>query len=58
MHRRSQAEAMPGPFDALARYNIERARGLVHTAEWDTRMAALQAEFDEWAGNFRLPDES
>ncbi len=55
--RRPQAEAMPGPFHALARYNGERARGLVHTPEWDERMAALQAEFDEWASNVRLPDE-
>jgi hypothetical protein len=42
-------EPMPGPFEALAQYNSERARGLVHTPEWDARMAALQAEFDEWA---------
>jgi hypothetical protein len=51
---RSRREPMPGPFEALAQYNSERARGLLHTPEWDERMAALQAEFDRWAGNFRL----
>jgi hypothetical protein len=33
-------------FEALAVYNAECARGVVHTAEYDQRMAALQAEFD------------
>ena len=42
------AEQMPDKFHALAVYNSERARGIVHTAEWDGRMAALQAEFDQW----------
>ncbi len=36
----------PGPVTALNMYNAERARGLVHTAEWDAKMAALQAEYD------------
>ena len=30
----------------LATYNSERARGLVHTDEWNQRMAAAQAAFD------------
>jgi hypothetical protein len=30
----------------LASYNSERARGLVHTPEWDERMARLQSAFD------------
>jgi hypothetical protein len=42
------AERMPDKFHALATYNSEVARGIVHTAEWDDRMAALQAEFDQW----------
>jgi hypothetical protein len=33
-------------FEALAVYNAECARGIVHTAEYDRRMAALQAEYD------------
>ena len=33
-------------WDALAMYNAERARGLVHTPEWDARMAEEQARFD------------
>jgi len=36
----------PGPLTALATYNAERARGLVHTPEWDAKMAALQAGYD------------
>ncbi len=35
-----------GPVTALAVYNAERARGLVHTPEWDAKMAGLQAEYD------------
>ncbi len=34
---------------ALATYNSERARGLVHTAEWEAQMAAQQVAFDAWA---------
>lgn len=37
---------MDPKFEALAVYNAERTRGLVHTAEYDQRMAVLQAEFD------------
>ena len=40
--------AIPEKFWELADYNAERARGIAHTPEWDERMAALQAEFDEW----------
>ena len=32
-------------FNDLAIYNAERSRGIVHTAEWDARMAAEQARF-------------
>ena len=40
-------------FNALARYNSEIARGIVHTPEWDARMAQEQERFnrqqmDEW----------
>jgi hypothetical protein len=40
--------------EILAVYNAERARGIVHTAEWDDRMAELQAEFDQ---RQQRPDE-
>lgn len=35
-------------FDPLAVYDAECARGIVHTAEWDEKMAKLQREFDDW----------
>ena len=38
---------MPQKFEVLAVYNAEVARGIVHTPEWDARMAALQAEYDQ-----------
>lgn len=31
----------------LATYNSERARGIVHSPEWQERMARLQAHFDQ-----------
>ena len=34
-------------WDALALYNAECARGIMHTPEWDERMAKRQAAFDE-----------
>jgi hypothetical protein len=33
-------------FAALAEYNTERARGIVHTEEWRKRMKKEQAKFD------------
>lgn len=30
----------------LAAYNAERARGLMHTTDWQARMAELQVRFD------------
>lgn len=33
-------------FTDLAIYNSERARGIVHTREWDARMEADQRAFD------------
>lgn len=33
-------DPMPSKFDALARYNAEVARGLVHTAEYRAQMAS------------------
>lgn len=38
---------MPDRWDRLATYNEECARGIVHTPEWDQRMAVLQGRFDE-----------
>jgi hypothetical protein len=39
---------MPEAFEKLAVFNGERARGLVHTAEWAAAMTVLQADFDDW----------
>jgi len=33
-------------WNELATYNAEVARGIVHTPEWQHRMAELQADFD------------
>lgn len=33
-------------WDELAQYNSERARGIVHTPEWQLRMVEVQQEFD------------
>jgi hypothetical protein len=41
---------MPSEFNSLAVYNAERARGLMHTAEYDAKMLNLQTLFDKWAG--------
>jgi hypothetical protein len=40
---------MPDRYEALARYNAERDRGLMHTPQWDARMAELQSDFEQWA---------
>jgi hypothetical protein len=48
--RRRRLGPMPAEFEALAVYNAERWRGLVHTAEYDAAMARLQCRFNEWAG--------
>ena len=37
----------PYEFADLATYNSERARGIVHTPEWDALMAAEQRRFNE-----------
>lgn len=36
----------PVSFETLATYKAECERGIVHTPEWDARMADLQREFD------------
>jgi len=36
--------------DILATYNAERSRGILHTEEWQARMAGLQ---QRWADNLR-----
>jgi hypothetical protein len=48
--RRERLGPLPVKFDDLALYNAERARGLVHTPEYDAAMVLLQCEFNEWAG--------
>jgi hypothetical protein len=51
---------MDESFEALARYNAEVARGLVHTPEWAAEMARVQRAFDEQAAaavaRWRQPD--
>lgn len=40
---------------ALATYNSEKARGLVHTPDWVLRMAELQVQFNrEYAAKAKL----
>jgi hypothetical protein len=41
----------PAWFNALATYNAELDRGIVHTPEWDAKMATIQAGYDDWARN-------
>jgi hypothetical protein len=35
-------------FRALADYNGEVARGILHKAEYDARMAEVQKRYDRW----------
>jgi selenocysteine lyase/cysteine desulfurase len=53
--RLAPVEPMPSKFGALARYNAEVHRGVTHTPEWETRMAALQAEYRQWLNASRPP---
>lgn len=39
---------MPRKFDALATYNAEKARGLLHAPQWVERMEQLQSDFDHY----------
>ena len=41
---------MPYEFEALARFNAERARGILHTPEWIEEMAIQQERFNRWIG--------
>ena len=38
---------MTDKWNVLANYNAERARGIVHTPEWDELMREHQEAFDE-----------
>ena len=40
---------MPEEYEPLAVYNGERSRGIVHSAEYDAEMAALQEQFNHWS---------
>jgi hypothetical protein len=44
---KKQPQQMSSAYEALALYNAERGRGIVHTQEWDERMAVLQARWDQ-----------
>lgn len=44
-------------FDELACYNAERARGLVHTPEWQQRMEHEQRRFDMSRGRYVMDVE-
>ncbi len=46
---RKRHPVMPAKFDRLSTYNAETFRGLVHTPEYDAKMAELQREFNEWS---------
>jgi hypothetical protein len=39
---------LPKQFKPLEVYDAERARGLVHTPEYDQRMANLKDQFQRW----------
>lgn len=39
--------ALDAPYDELAVYNAECARGIVHTESYDARMAILQERWDK-----------
>lgn len=39
---------MPDTYQQLARFNSERARGILHTPEWVTAMKFQQEAFDAW----------
>ena len=49
---------MPDKFRALAQYNAETARGLVHTTKWTHRMILLQRAFDAWIEHDRILQEA
>lgn len=44
--RKRESSGAPYRWSALATYNGERARGIVHTPEWESRMAEEQRAFD------------
>jgi hypothetical protein len=46
--RRRDYEVLWKPeYDALARFNTERARGIMHDAQYVARMAEVQRDYDE-----------
>jgi hypothetical protein len=47
MAKNRKPQQIPSPYDQLALYNAERARGIVHTPKWDERMAVLQSRWDQ-----------
>lgn len=59
--KRKQKQTWPAwshAYAKLAVYNAERNRGIVHTPEWDERMAKIQARFDrETADGARMQAE-
>jgi hypothetical protein len=47
-HLRRDHEVLWKPeYDALACFNAERARGIVHDAQYVARMAEVQRDYDE-----------
>lgn len=46
--RNGRCEASDQKFRELADYNTRVYHGVVHTPEYDARMAKLQEEFDRW----------
>jgi hypothetical protein len=35
-------------FSRLATYNAEKSRGIMHTVDWQNKMAILQIQFDHY----------
>jgi hypothetical protein len=44
----ARVRKLPKQFKPLEVYDAERKRGLVHTPEYDQRMATLKDEFHRW----------
>lgn len=47
MRRGERERAFERQWGDLATYNAEVARGIVHTPEWDARMAEKQARYND-----------
>lgn len=46
-HRPKTIDGWKPEFDQLARFNAEKARGILHAEEYRRKMDAVQRDFDE-----------